>query len=291
MKKIFKKIIVLFTMVTLIIPSFSGCTTAKKEGKKTVKIACVNWSDCIAVTYLAKAVLEDKMGYDVTINMADPGVVFTSVGEGDTDAYLDVWLPVTHKDYMDKVKGKVVKLGPVYENALLGLVVPSYTKINSIGELNTIKDNLKGKITGIDPGAGIMNATSKAIEEYNLDLELIEGSGPAMTTMLKDAIDKKEDIVVTGWKPHWKFGKWNLKFLEDPKKVYGTEESAYKIIRSGFEEDMPEVTKFLNNYKIDIKDLSDLMYDIYESDKKPLDVAKEWMNKHEDLVNSWIPEK
>ena len=38
-------------------------------------------------------------------------------------------------------------------------------------------------------------------QTYNLNLDLIAGSGPAMTAGLSAAIEDKEPIVVTGWTP------------------------------------------------------------------------------------------
>lgn len=84
----------------------------------------------------------------------------------------------------------------------------------------TVKEKFKGKIIGIDPGAGIMKATGDAIEQYGLDYEVVEGSDATMAAALKQAIDNQEWVAVTGWTPHWKFARWDLKFLEDPKKVY-----------------------------------------------------------------------
>ena len=48
------------------------------------------------------------------------------------------------------------------------------------------------KIIGIDPGAGIMSATEKAIAEYNLNMDLLEGSDATMTAALQDAISREE---------------------------------------------------------------------------------------------------
>ncbi|AOR24349.1 glycine betaine ABC transporter substrate-binding protein [Clostridium taeniosporum] len=296
MNKSLKKIMSLAFVGVLAVGMLGGCgknsTQKTEDSKGKVTLGYVNWADGVAMTNLAKAVLEDKMGYEVEMKQGEPGMVYTSVSTGDMDAFLDSWLPLAHKDYMDKYGENIEKIGTNFEGAKIGLVVPEYMDINSIEDLNKIKDQLEGKIIGIDPGAGIMKATDKGIQEYGLDLELVEGSGVTMTAMLKKAIDKKEPIVVTGWKPHWKFARWDLKFLEDPKKVYGEAQDIYTVATKGFSKEMPEVAQFLNNFKVDSKQLGSLMGDIQDnSDKDPLEIAKDWMKNNEDLVNSWIPKE
>ncbi len=98
----------------------------------------------------------------------------------------------------------------------------------------TVGESVDYKITGIDPGAGIMEATEKVLVEYDLkDWDLTTGSSAAMTASLKKAYDKEQPIIVTGWTPHWKFAKYDLKYLEDPKGVYGGEEQIRTIGRLG----------------------------------------------------------
>lgn len=270
----------------------STTTTQENEiSKGKVTIGYVNWADNIAVTNLAKVILEQKMGYEVETKQGEAGMVFTSVANGDMDFFLDAWMPVTHKDYMEKYGENLDQYGPILEGAKIGLVVPEYMDINSIEELNSVKDELEGKITGIDPGAGIMKTTEKAIEEYGLDYELLEGSGATMTAMIKKAEDEKNPIVVTGWFPHWKFARWDLKFLEDPKKVYGEAENVYVVTRKGFAEDQPEVIEFIKKLHLDDQQLADLMEKIQNnSDQDPYNIAENWVDENEDLVNTWLPE-
>ena len=87
------------------------------------------------------------------------------------------------------------------------------TEINE----KSVGESLDYKITGIDPGAGIMEATEKAIEEYELTIGILHGSGATMTAALKRAYDKEQPIVVIGWTPHWKFAEFDLKFLKIQK--------------------------------------------------------------------------
>jgi glycine betaine/proline transport system substrate-binding protein len=289
-----KKLVSCILGVFMIGAVFTGCSQAddntqtQAEATKQVKIGYVNWADSIAMTNLATAILEEKMGYDVDLVLADVAPVFTSVASGNTDLFLSTWLPVTHGEYLEKYGADIVDLGATYEGALIGLIVPSYVEANSIEELNDYKDAFDGKIIGIDAGAGIMSATENAIEEYGLDYGLINGSGPAMTAALAKAIDDNEAIVVTGWAPHWKFGRFDLKILEDPKGIYGAAESIHTYSRKGFEEDMPEVATFFKNFKLTDEVLANLLGDIEDSDEDPLVVTKEWVNNNEDLVNTWL---
>ncbi|WP_246542889.1 glycine betaine ABC transporter substrate-binding protein [Fusibacter paucivorans] len=257
--------------------------------KGTVKLVYVNWSEGVAMTNLAKAILEDKMGYTVEITMADVAPIFTSLANGDQDAFMDAWLPTTHASYMDEYGDDLDDLGNNFEDAKIGLVVPSYVAINSLDELNDVADDFNHELIGIDSGAGIMKATDAAIEAYGLDYELIPGSGPAMTAALATAIEDNEAIAVTGWAPHWKFARWDLKFLEDPQGVYGGSENIHTITRKGFSDDMPDVAAFLTNFYMDGQQLGDLMGAIADSDDDPVDVARVWMADNEELINSWIP--
>ncbi|MBF7082350.1 glycine/betaine ABC transporter [Desulfallas sp. Bu1-1] len=146
----------------------------------------------------------------------------------------------------------------------------------------------KGKIVGIEPGAGIMKATEKAIEDYNLDFELQESSSAAMAASLKKAIDAKEWIVVTGWTPHWKFAKWDLKYLEDPKGVYGGEEHIATIARKGLKEDNPVAYEMLDNFYWAPADMEAVMLDI-QNGMTPDEAAQKWIKENQDKVNEWIP--
>ena len=286
-----KKSILSILVLCVLVMSLAGCGAGADKGakgKETVKLGYVNWSEGIAMTNLAAAVLEEKMGYDVELTMADVAPVFTSVASGNTDAFLDVWLPVTHESYIEKYGDDMVDLGISYENALLGLVVPSYVEIDSIEELNDNKELFDGEIIGIDAGAGLMAAAEKSIEEYGLDYKLLMGSGTTMTAALGKAIDANEPIVVTGWAPHWKFARWDLKVLEDPKGIFGEVENIHKYSRKGLEEDMPEVAEFLKKFKLNEAELGDLMGAVEEEGNEPLEAAKKWMNEHEELINSWI---
>lgn len=290
-KRIFRIAIAVLALLTTI--ALVGCGPAgnKAGNSKKAELVYINWAEGIAYTHLAKVVLEEKLGYDVEITDAGVGPAYASIAQSDMDAFMETWLPTLHKDYVEKYPDRIVDLGHVYEGTRSGLVVPEYVTIDKISELNSHSDKFDGKIIGIDSGAGIMTTTEEElIPEYDLELDLISSSGPAMTAALKDAIESEEWIVVTGWKPHWMFGRWDLKFLEqDPdKKVWG-KGNIHIMGRKNIEEDKPELAQFLRNMKLSDAELEDLMLQVRESDEDVEVVAREWMKNNPEVIESWIP--
>ncbi len=270
--------------------SLAGCGQPQAEESKSADLVYVNWAEGVAYTHLAKVVLEEKMGYEVNITAADVGPAYTAAAQGDKDAYMECW-PGIHKDYLEKFEGQLVDLGTVYEGTKLGLAVPTYVTIDNVAELKEHADKFDGTITGIDAGAGIMKTTeNELIPQYDLDMKLMASSGPAMTAALKDAIDNEEWIVVTAWKPHWMFGRFDLKMLEQsPDKMIWEEGNIHIMGRKTLPQDKPELTTFLRNFKFTDAQLSDLMLQVEESDEDVETVARRWMNENEELVQQWLP--
>ena len=276
MKKISLLFLCLFSLL------FLGCG---KQFSKRISLGVVSgWAEGEAVTAVAQEILTQK-GYHVVLQKAAANLLFASMNNGDTDAYMDVWLPTTHGDKValfDKIKSA----GVLYENALTGLVVPDYVPVNSIEELNAHKDQFDGKIIGIERGSGISASTDKAIEEYQLDFEQLNSSTVAMVAELQKALNEKRWIVITGWKPHWIFGRFDLKFLEDPKVAYGEAERLEVYVRQDLNEEFPEVYRFLQHVYLDNETMADLLAQMQESTDKHK-TAQQWVQDHPDLVQKW----
>ena len=283
MKKIFS-----ILMTALLICSFAASSFA--DNSKKVKLAYVEWDCATATTNLLKAVLQERMGYECEIIPVAAAAMWQAVGTGDVDGMATAWLPVTHKDYLNKVKDKVVDLGPIVGGAKIGWVVPSYVEVESIADLNKYADKFNDRITGIDPGAGLMALSEKAMVDYKLDkFELMEGSGATMTAALGDAIKNKEWIVVTGWSPHWMFGRWDLKYLADPKGILGGSETINTIVRKGLKKDRPEVYAFLDKFSWkDAGQLQKLMAWNQEEGADPYENAKRFIKENKEQVDSWL---
>ena len=253
---------------------------------KKVKLAYVEWSDAVVATNILKTVLEQK-GYAVTTVPLAAAAMWQAVATGEADAMVAAWLPATHASYYGQLKDKVDLVGPNVEGAKIGWAVPKYSSLASIDDLKTKGADVDGKVIGIDPGAGLMKASDKAIKEYALPIKLIDGSDATMTAALKDAIDRKKDIVVTTWTPHWMFGRYDLKYLADPKGVFGGDETVNTVARKGLQKDMPEVYAILKNYKLSLADEQKVMLSNEEKGVKPADTASAWVKANPDKVKAW----
>lgn len=255
---------------------------------KEVSIGYVDgWADSVATTNVAAEVIKEKLGYDVKLQAVAAGIMWQGVATGKLDAILSAWLPVTHGEYWAKNKDKVVDFGPNFKDAKIGLIVPEYVKANSIADLKT-DTSFKQKIVGIDAGSGVMIKTEQAIKDYDLTgYKLQASSGAGMTAELGRSEKKQESIAVTGWVPHWMFAKWKLKFLEDPKGVFGAAETVNSIGSKDLEKKAPEVAAFLKKFQWQSKDeIGEVMLAIQDG-AKPEQAAKDWVAKHPERVAEW----
>lgn len=160
----------------------------------------------------------------------------------------------------------------------------------SEGEATTegVGEQVDYKIIGIEPGAGIMQATETALTEYeNLaDWDVVESSSAAMASELQKAYENEEPIIVTGWTPHWKFAKFDLKYLEDPKGVYGEAEVINTLARQGLGDDHPSAYTVLEQFNWTNDDMAAVMVEIQEGANAE-DAAAAWVEANADKVAEW----
>ncbi|MDD3622426.1 MAG: glycine betaine ABC transporter substrate-binding protein [Methanofollis sp.] len=285
-------ILVIFLAVACLFAA--GCTGTDDGDKsppgttdeKSISIGYVLWDSEIASTNVINQVFE-RAGYDVTLMAVDAAPLYQGLAKGEFDFTVSSWLPRTHQAYMEEFGDQVDEVAINMNGTRIGLVVPTYVTIDSIEEMNGVRDRFDGEIVGVEPGAGIMSATEEAIEEYDLDYELVPSSSAGMASALRKAVQDEEWIVVTGWTPHWKFARWDLKYLEDPKGIYGGEEHVATLARQGLAEDDPEAYGILQRFHWTPEDMESVMLDI-DSGMSETEAANKWLDTHPDQVDAWL---
>ncbi len=256
---------------------------------ETVELGYVLWDSEIASTHVVAAVLIDELGYDVNLTSVDAGPMWTGVAQGDFAAIVAAWLPATHEAYWAEYGSSLVDLGPNLEGADIGWAVPAYVEVDSIADLNDNVDQFGGQVIGIDPGAGLMAASDRAIDVYGLSFDLLDGSDAAMTAALDRAIQRGEPIIVTSWRPHWMWAAYDLKYLADPEGVFGAAETINTIVNAAWAESAPQdVLSFLDNFYWTGEQMGAVMLMITQDGMEPFDAARAWIAENRDVVDGWL---
>ncbi len=269
----------------------TGVRPARAQNK-TIKLGFAPWADAEFVTRLAARLIEDRLDTKVQLVQTDVAPLYQGLTRGDVDAMLMCWLPQTHADYFKRVEGKVERLGTLYTGAKLGWVVPGYvpeSDLASIADLAkpAVREKLNGRIQGIEPGAGLTRLSQDALKTYGLgEYKLQESSEAAMLSMVNRQMRGENWIVATAWSPHWMFGKYDLRYLADPKGALGAAEEVIGLGRPGLKQDHPQVAAFLSKLNLPLNQLEAGML-VAQEDDSDAAVAK-YIKEQESRVNGWF---
>ncbi|MBK5931562.1 glycine betaine ABC transporter substrate-binding protein [Halochromatium salexigens] len=273
-----------------------------------LRIAYVDWSSSVASSHVVCALLNERLEQPCELIETTADEMWRKVAENEADVMLSAWLPDTHADYYAQYGEQLDDLGPNLVGTRTGLVIPAtgvgrqtdqrgaHTQpsldIQSIAQLSEHRQALASRIIGIDPEAGIMTATEQALREYELNgFRLIPGAESTMTASLADAITRNRPIVVTGWVPHWMFGRWSLRFLDDPKGIYGGSGKIHSMARPGLAEDFPAAAILIDRFAWDADSMEQLLLWIHQDrGHDPYAQALRWIRTHPSQVNAWLTE-
>lgn len=242
----------------------SGSLIAQAEEPAPIRIGWVNWSDTEIAVKLADTALRDHLKQPVKLVLADIGIQFQALANGNIDLIPMVWLPSTHKSFYDKYRDNLEDLGVLYEGRI-GMAVPTSipaSEVASVEDLNKpeVREKLGGKILTSEVGNGQYKLTEKAIKEYRLDgYKMVASSESGMLSELDRNLKRDKWSLINAWSPHWMFSKWSLRYLDDPKQIFGGAEQIHAVARKGFSAEHPDVARFFANFKIPKADLEKLM--------------------------------
>jgi glycine betaine/proline transport system substrate-binding protein len=270
----------------------SGC--GGSWGGNQLVLSYLEWDENVANSTLIKVILEDELDYErVDLKLADDvRPAFEGVADGETDAFLDVWMP-NHQALVAEVEDEVrLSQEPWYTaQTEYGIAVPSYMEgVNSIADLNSSGADM---MIGIEPGAVLMQRIAeRVIPNYDLDLSLVEASTPAMLSELQTAYEMKEPIVFLAWSPHWMNSKYDFRYLQDPKNAMGPLDEPARLLtvtREGFEGDDPVAYALIASMRLDEKQMNTLELAINEAED-PEQGVRNWLEKEEnqETIRPWI---
>ncbi len=122
----------------LLILASGAALAAEPEQCRTVRLGTVNWTDVVASSAVAEALL-DGLGYQVKQTSASQQIVLAGLADKQLDLFLGYWQPTMQpvaRPYLDKGRIEVIE-PPTLADAQSTYAVPSYV---AEGGLKTFAD-------------------------------------------------------------------------------------------------------------------------------------------------------
>ncbi|MYZ48292.1 choline ABC transporter substrate-binding protein [Propylenella binzhouense] len=274
-----------------------SAAAAEAESCRTVRFSDVGWTDITATTALASVVLE-ALGYEPDVKVLSVPVTYASLKNDDIDVFLGNWMPTMEADlapYRDD--GSVEVLGANLEGAKYTLAVPRYTYaagLKSFQDIARFKDDLDGRIYGIEPGNDGNRLILDMIEkdQFGLgDFELVESSEQGMLAQVKRAVARKQPIVFLGWAPHPMNASIEMDYLAGGDDVFGPDfggATVFTNVRKGYRDACPNAARLIAQLKFTLPMENEIMGAILDDGKEPKAAATAWLRAHPDVLSGWL---
>ncbi len=270
-------------------PAFADCGN--------VIFSDVGWTDITATTAATSVVLQ-ALGYDTDIKVLSVPVTYTSLAKGDVDVFLGNWMPTMEADiapYRDA--GTVDTVRANLHGAKYTLAVNKAAAdlgIRDFADIAAHKDELEGKIYGIEPGNDGNRLIMDMIKQNAFGLngfEVVESSEQGMLAQVARANRKGEPIVFLGWEPHPMNANFDLTYLSGGDDWFGPDyggATVYTNTRAGYVDECPNVGALLKNLEFSLAMENEIMGAILDDGADPAEAAKAWLAANPGTLDGWL---
>src|SRR5215207_3190545 len=287
-----------------------------KEGGKVV-INENAWAGSTANVYIAKAVLEDKLGCEVEITETTEIPVYQALADGKVDAVLEDWdHPDQDKQYVKK-QGTVVDGGPLGVTGHIGWFIPQYlmdehpefkTWKGLKGEedlFKTPESGDQGMFLGGDPS--YVQKEKELIEALGLNLKHVTaGAEPAQVARWSPLYKQKEPVLFYWYTPQYLNAEYDLAEVKLPKIFPGCKEDAkaggdpeqykcayvqtdiQKLFSKEFAESGSPAVDVLKKMKLTNEDQELVAKQIAGDKVDPEKAGEDWVAENPDKVEAWL---
>jgi glycine betaine/proline transport system substrate-binding protein len=292
---VLRQLVVCLALSAAFLPSAARADDPATCGKP--RFSDVGWTDISATTAIADTLLKG-LGYKPDITILSVAVTFEALKNGNVDVFLGNWMPLQEPTQVPLVKeGKIDAIGTNLQGARIGFAVPKAAYdagLKTYADIAKFKDQLGGKLYGIEAGSSANATIGKMIKENTFGLSgfsLVESSEQAMLAQVKRDIGQNKPIVFFGWRPHPMNVNMPMAYLESGNDVFGPNDGGATVVtltRPGYAKACPNVGKLLSNLVFDVATEDKLMSDILDAKMQPDEAGKAWMKKNPDVVARWL---
>ena len=293
-----------FTQTLLLTTAFAASAltgtaalAADPESCATVRFSDVGWTDITATT-ATTAVIVEALGYTPDIKVLSVPVTYQSLKNKDIDVFLGNWMPAQQKDVQPYLDDKSVEsLGANLEGAKYTLATNAKGAelgIKDFSDIGKHKDELDGKIYGIEPGNDGNRLVMTLIEKNEMGmggLEVVESSEQGMLAQVARAEKDKKPVVFLGWAPHPMNSSFQMTYLTGGDSTFGPNfggATVYTNTRAGFVQECPNIGKLISQLKFTLDMENHIMGKILNDGEDPKQAGTEWLKANPDVLAPWL---
>jgi glycine betaine/proline transport system substrate-binding protein len=275
----------------------SSLLAADDASCQKIRLGAVGWTDVVATTAVASELL-GRLGYQTTQTQASQQIIFAGIQKNQIDAFLGYWKPIMDdniKPFLDRGAVKVAP-EPSLDDAIAILAVPTYTAeagLKTFADIARFKDQLDGKIYGIESGSGANTVIQKMIDSNQFGLgefTLVESSEGAMLTAVNRAVRADKPVLFFGWKPHPMNIQLPITYLTGSEDVFGPNDGAATVstvTAPDFAQRCPNADRLLTGLRFTSAQEAELMAPIMDR-QAPDQVARAWLKANPEVVKAWL---
>ncbi|WP_271104578.1 choline ABC transporter substrate-binding protein [Pseudomonas tohonis] len=267
------------------------------ESCKTVRFADVGWTDITATTAVTRYVLTE-LGYSTQVKRLSVPDTYKALSEKKIDVFLGNWMPSMENDIKPyRENGSVDTLGVNLKGAKYTLAVNQAAYdggLKSFADLARFKNELGGKLYGIEPGNDGNKLIQKMIDDkaFGLaDFKLVESSESGMLSQVKRAEHLKQWVVFLGWEPHPMNNQFQMHYLAGGDDYFGPDfggATVYTNTRAGLAKECPNLGRLLGNLQFSLEMENHLMGAILNQSTNRRREAKAWLKAHPEQLQKWL---
>ncbi len=288
-----KALITGISFLALTTPSFA----AEPDSCGTVRFADVGWSDIAATTGTTSVILKG-LGYETDVKVLSVPVTYQSLKNKDIDVFLGNWMPTMEADIAPfRDDGSVETVRENLEGAKYTLATNAKGAeigIKDYADIAKHKDELDGKIYGIEPGNDGNRLILGMVDEDKFGLkgfEVVESSEQGMLSQVAKEEREGKPIVFLGWEPHPMNANFKLTYLSGGDDVFGPNfggATVYTNVRAGYTEECTNVGALLKNLKFTLPMENEVMAKIIDGGMEPEAAGTEWLKANPGALDAWL---
>ncbi|OJY74903.1 MAG: glycine/betaine ABC transporter substrate-binding protein [Rhizobium sp. 60-20] len=272
-------------------------SAAEPASCSTVHFADVGWTDITSTTATASILLK-ALGYDTDVKVLAVPVTYQSLKNKDIDVFLGNWMPSMAENIKPYAADKSVEtVRANLEGAKYTLATNEKGAALGIKDFKDIaahKDDLDGKIYGIEPGNDGNRLIIDMVDKNTFGLkgfEVVESSEQGMLAQVSRADKEGKPIIFLGWAPHPMNTNYKMTYLSGGDDVFGPNyggASVFTNVRAGYLQECPNVGAFVKNLVFSLPMENEIMGKILNDGKDPEVAATEWLKANPSAITPWL---